>query len=325
MAVYTKLAKSQIEQLSKHYALESLVSFQEISAGIENTNYFLDTYSQSGGSARWVLTVFENLGAKDLPFFCALTSYLGERGFNVPAPLKALDGEFISEIEGKPALVVNCLRGASIDQPNILHCRAVAGYLAKMHLALQDFPQERTLVRGGEWMTQQRERLVNSDIGKEDLQLLDRSIKRYQDDYLEKLQLCPQGIVHGDLFKDNVLFEGEELSGVIDFYHACKATLLFDLAVLINDWVWDPKKNEYNQSALEVVLESYQAVRAFTAAERQALFYCLELAALRFWISRLVSFYLPGYQKHGATGDTAKDPDEMKVILLSAQGLSIGD
>jgi homoserine kinase type II len=323
MAVYTKLATSQMEQLSRHYALESLVSFQEISAGIENTNYFLDTYSQSGGSTRWVLTIFENLAVQELPFFCALTAYLGEQGFKVPAPLKASDGAYISEVQGKPALVVNCLSGASVDSPNLQHCREVAGYLAKIHLALQDFSQERALVRGGEWMSEQRELLAKSDIEKEDLQLLDRAIKRYQNEYREKLLLCPQGIVHGDLFRDNVLFEGETLSGVIDFYHACQATLLFDLAVLINDWVWDASLNAYDMPALEAVLESYQAFRTFTDEEHQALFYCLELAALRFWISRLVSFHLPGYQQHGAAGDTAKDPDEMKAILLCAQGLSL--
>ena len=132
---------------------------------------------------------------------------------------------------------------------------------------------------------------------------------------------CPQGIVHGDLFRDNVLFEGAKVSGVIDFYHACQASLLFDLAVLANDWAWDKELGDYDYTLLSAIVDAYQVQRPWTAMERDLWPRCLEIAALRFWISRLVSYYLPGYQKHSVEGDTAKDPNEMKAILLRAQAM----
>ncbi len=325
MAVYTQLTRLQVEQLLELYELGNLVSYSEISAGIENTNYFLDTYLEShGGSGlglkgRYVLTIFENLSKEALPFFSDLTAHLSREGFKVPAPEFDANGESVFELNEKPGMIVKCLSGSATELASVEQCKAMAVYLAKMHLALRDFPRTRPLTRGEAWMVQQKALLIDSAIPKHDLDLLERSILRYTEEYGVATQECPQGIVHGDLFRDNVLFEGEVVSGVIDFYHACQATLLFDLAVMVNDWAWDSSKGGYDEALMVETVRAYQAYRPWTENEQRVWPRCLELAALRFWISRLVSFHLPGYQQHSMEGDTAKNPDEMKAILLRTQ------
>lgn len=322
MAVYTRLKSSQVEQLLERYSLGRLKVLNEISSGIENTNYFLDTASLNDEqSHRYVLTVFENISRDDLPFVNDLTSYLAKNGFNVPAPVIDGLGETVFEIESKPGMIVHCMSGESVDRPSITQCESMAGYLAKMHLALREFSRHRDLERNEFWMKSQSERLEQTSLPQEDFALLELSISRYRRVYGAELQTCPQGIVHGDLFRDNVLFEGTQVSGVIDFYHACQATLLFDLAVMVNDWGWDESVGDYNEAKVNAITQAYQANRPWTEQEQRSWPRCLEVAALRFWISRLVSFYLPGYQKHSVEGDTAKNPDEMKAILLKAQAL----
>lgn len=327
MAVYTQLTRSQIDKLLESYDLGELVGFSEISAGIENTNYFLDTYPKSGGeeadkgAVRYVLTLFESMEKNTLPFFNELTTHLAREGFKVPAPVLTKQGEAIFELEQKPGMIVQCLSGKAVGKPKVTQCEAMAEYLASMHLALRDFPRSRPLARDSDWMLAQKGLLQQSAMPEEDFDLLEQSIFRYSNEYGSATQDCPQGIVHGDLFRDNVLFQRDEVSGVIDFYHACQATLLFDLAVMANDWAWNASKGDYDEGLLRAITQAYQSHRPWTDREREVWPRCLELGALRFWISRLVSYYLPGYQQHSVEGDTAKNPDEMKAILLRAQAL----
>jgi homoserine kinase type II len=320
MAVYTQVSQSQVEMILESYSLGQLSALHEISGGIENTNYFLDIRcTKDHVITRYVMTIFEEISEDELPFFNELTSHLARKGFKVPAPVMNSAGEAVFVLDSKPGMIVQCMTGRDTREPALEQCVAMAEYLANIHLALRDFPRRRSLARDDVWMDSQLALLKNSDIPSEDLGLLERSISRYKNKYSAELQECPQGIVHGDLFRDNVLFNGSNVSGVIDFYHACQATILFDLAVMVNDWAWDSIASRHVEGKVNAITKSYQSVRPWTDQEQRLWPRCLEVAALRFWISRLVSFYLPGYQKHSVEGDTAKDPDEMKAILLRAQ------
>ncbi len=314
MAVYTALSKQDIEQLLTQYDIGELSSFQEISSGIENTNYFVTTRVESGDLKRWVLTLFENLKLNDLPYFCDLTRHLDQDGFSVPAPLADRAGKGIFTLKEKAGVLVPCLSGASLDVPDEKACASVGAYLAGMHLSLRTFSQNRAVERNVEWMQGQLDKL-HGVMDNRDYKVLEGFFTRYRV-YQPDLLGCPQGTIHGDLFRDNVLFDEGEISGVFDFYHACDATLLFDLAVVANDWALRAD-GVHDQEKLGHLCEGYQSQRPWTDKEKVMWPYCLELAALRFWLSRLVSYHLPGYQQASLLGDTIKDPDEMKTILLS--------
>jgi len=313
MAVYTALSKQEIEKLLSQYDIGSLVDFQEISSGIENTNYFVTTSYQEQGAKRWVLTLFENLKQHDLPYFCDLTRHLEQDGFKVPAPLMNRCGEHIFSLKEKAGVIVPCLGGASLEEPDIQACAAVGAYLAGMHLSLRSFSQRRAVQRDIEWMKNQLEKL-ESYMDFHEFKVLKGYFRRYCA-YQPHLLTCPQGTIHGDLFRDNVLFDGVAVSGVFDFYHACDATFMFDLAVVANDWAIGVS-GVHDKARLTSLCEGYQSERPWTDKEKIMWPFCLELAALRFWLSRLVSRYLPGYQQASLAGDTIKDPDEMKAILV---------
>jgi len=317
MAVYTKLSASSIENILSAYDIGSLDNFQEISSGIENTNYFVDTKMLSPKNimveSEWVLTIFENVDRDQLPYFCQLTEHLSGEGFEVPAPIRSKAGNFTFTYADKVGLIVPKLKGISLAYPQKEDCAAVGAYLATMHLCLARFTLKRELQRDLVWVESQSE-LLNAKISDSDRELMDKLLGRYKACQSKLLQ-CPQGTVHGDLFKDNVLFDNGKVSGVFDFYHACDATLLFDLAVIANDWTFDD--GEYDNIKLIALTSAYQAIRPWTEMEHQMWLACLELAALRFWLSRLTSIHLPGYQQKSVSGDTLKNPDEMKTILLS--------
>jgi len=313
MAVYTALSRQEIEQLLKQYDIGGLVDYQEIPSGIENTNYFVTTSLQGGEDKRWVLTLFENLKQHELPYFCDLTRHLEQDGFKVPAPVVNRMGGSVFCLKGKAGVLVPCLIGASLDEPSSQSCTFVGVYLAGMHLSLRSFSQRRAVQRDIAWMKGQLEKLE----GKMDLsefEVLQGYFRRYCA-YQPHLLDCPQGTIHGDLFRDNVLFDNGAVSGVFDFYHACDATFMFDLAVVANDWAMGAN-GMHDKERLSSLCEGYQSERPWTDKEKVMWPFCLELAALRFWLSRLVSRYLPGYQQASLAGDTIKDPGEMKAILV---------
>lgn len=310
MAVFTILEQADIADFLSAYDVGKLESYAAISEGIENTNYFVDT-QKNGMRQSWVLTLFENLHDDELPYFSELTRFLAEKSFKVPAPEACKTGQTILTVRDRKAVLVPKLRGRAKEHPDAQACHQVGCWLAEMHLALRSFSGRRPLVRDTAWMKMQNDRLEPYMPSTEFI-VLQKYIERYHI-YRERLDKCPQGTVHGDLFRDNVLFEQGDISGVIDFYHACDATLLFDLAVVANDWCVD--QHGYVQERLSALVGSYQTIRTWTEAEKGSWANCLELAALRFWISRLVSKYVPGYQHGSVQGETIKDPDEMKRLL----------
>lgn len=330
MAVFTDLSLQDAQAILEHYQLGEAISLSAISEGIENTNYFLDTQrlvcslgdlraDEVAENEHWVLTIFENLAVEQLPFFCALTGHLHQDGLSVPAPLATISGEYLFKYKGKWGLIAPRFTGESVVSPSVKQCELIGAWLACMHHSLRSFKSQQALVRDLTWM-QSVQVHVRHALSEPDQACLAHAIKRYQD-HRPLLSACPQGVVHGDVFRDNVLFEAGQISGVLDFYNACTDVLIFDLAVAVNDWCTD-ENGCYESQKSQAMVQAYQRVRPFGRIESQAWHYCLELAALRFWLSRLRSMHGEGYQSQAIAGQAIKDPEQMKRIMLRAQALS---
>jgi homoserine kinase type II len=301
MAVFTTVTPDQATAWLARYALGGLVALEGIQSGIENTNYFLTT-DGSGPDAgstrgRYVLTLFEKLTASELPFYLGLMAHLADRGVPTPRPMPDVDGRWLGELNGKPAAIVARLAGRSVAMPGAAQCAAVGRMLARMHQSGLDYPVAMPNPRGPRWWTATAPRL-SAFMPPGEWQSLSDEIAFQASHRFDRL---PRGPIHADLFRDNVLFDGEpaspgEVSGIIDFYFACTDVLLFDVAVAVNDWCRaDPAHPAAGIDAQRAaaLLEAYSTVRAFSATERQAWPVMLRAGALRFWVSRLFDFHLP--------------------------------
>lgn len=313
MSVYTRVEGEELEVFLRRYEIGRLVDFRGISAGIENTNYFVTTED-----GEWVLTLFETVSAEELPYFLGLMDHLARRGLPTAAPLADRDGAFLQQLNERPAALVRRLPGASPELPNAIQCEAMGEVLARMHETGQDYPATRENSRGPAWWRPTAERLYSA-LSAEDACLLREELEFQHQVRQARL---PRGVIHGDLFHDNVLFEGNQLTGVIDFYYACNDVLLYDLAVAVNDWCSDAEGRL--DDALQVaVFRGYARVRSPTGAERDSWNALLRAAALRFWLSRLYDLHFPrpGEMTH------TKDPELFRRILLRriAQPVTLPD
>lgn len=273
----------------KRMSLGDLVSLRGIEGGIENTNYFLTT-----NQGEYVLTLFERLRADQLPFYLYLMKHLAQAGIPVPNPqADAKTGDILLQVEGKPAAIVNKLPGKSQLAPQAAHCQSLGSTLAHMHLAGKDYPRQQPNLRGLAWWNETVP-VVLPHLDAATAELLQSELA-YQNHIAESsaYTALPRGPVHADLFRDNAMFDGEQLTGIFDFYFAGIDTWLFDVAVVINDWCVDLATGEIDQTRADALLAAYQAVRPFSAPERQLLPAMLRAGALRFWVSRLWDFYLP--------------------------------
>ena len=306
MAVFTEVSTNEAQDLLRRLQLGTLVELRGIEGGIENTNYFL-----TSDQGEFVLTLFERLSAEQLPFYLHLMKHLAHGGVPVPDPHADENGDILLTVCGKPAAVVNKLRGKSQLAPQGAHCAAVGGMLARMHLAGRNFERRQPNLRGLPWWNETMP-LVLPHIGPEQAALL-RSELAYQNHVAASSAYAalPSGPVHADLFRDNVMFDGEELTGFFDFYFAGVDTFLFDLAVCLNDWCVDLPTGTHDAARAQKMLDAYQAVRPLTGAERALLPAMLRAGALRFWISRLWDFYLP----REASLLTPHDPTHFERVL----------
>jgi homoserine kinase type II len=301
MSVYTKVTEAQLADWLKAYSVGTLVELKGIAAGIENTNYFVTTTH-----GRYVLTLFERLPAKDLPFYLGLMAHLARHGIPCPSPIADRRNRLLAELNGKPAALVTRLPGTTLTAPTAAHCTEVGAVLADMHVAGQSYPGTLENPRGPKWWREAaREVLPFLDAPR--AQLLESELafqSRFRRVELER------GPVHADLFRDNVLFDDTRIGGVIDFYFAGVDAWLFDVAVTLNDWCVTPD-GALDDERAGAFLSAYHAVRPFTAAERDAWPVMLRAAALRFWLSRLHDFHLPrpGELVH------AHDPEHFRRIL----------
>jgi homoserine kinase type II len=288
MAVFTALTRDDVIQFLSHYALGNLREFRGISSGIENTNYFVTT-----DASDYVLTIFERLTFKQLPFYLELMRHLARRGLPVPAPQENNAGSLVSELKGKPATVVTRLPGHWIERPTPAHCAQVGTLLARMHREAQDFPIFQPNLRGIGWWKSTLPQL-ESHIPDHLFQRLAEEVI-FQDSFFRspEFEKLPSGPVHADLFRDNVLWDADRIGGVIDFYFAGCTIWLFDLAVTVNDWCVDLDSGAFDPPRVQALLDAYHAERPLTELEHQSWRAALRGAALRFWISRLFDYYLP--------------------------------
>lgn len=288
MAVFTEVALADARALFAQLDVGELLALRGITGGIENTNYFATT-----DRGEYVLTLFERLSHAELPFYLQLMRHLAQRGIPVPLPQANAAGEILFTLCGKPAAVVNKLRGQSQLQPTPSHCATLGEVLARMHLAGQDFAMQQPNLRGLPWWNATAPR-VYPHLNAQQLQLLQSELA-YQNEVAAgpAYAALPRGPVHADLFRDNVMFEGETLTGCFDFYFAGVDTWLFDLGVCLNDWAVHHADGRHDPARAQALLDTYQAVRSLTDVERALLPDMVRAAALRFWISRLWDFYLP--------------------------------
>jgi len=301
MSVYTNVLPHELDEFLKNYSLGQLQQFAGISDGIENTNYFVTT-----SKGQYVLTLFEELTLQELPYFLELMAFLAEANIPSAHPVQDNNGDYLRVLNGKPAALVKRLNGASIDIPTSKQCRSIAVQMARMHVASSEFNLTRKPIRGIEWRAQTAERVMLK-LKKEEQALLQQELAYHADKQFDSL---PLSVIHADLFRDNALFIGDELTGIIDFYYAYNGLSIYDLAVTVNDWCMsgDAEHDKQNAAAL---LHAYQTVRPIEQAERDVWVIVLRAAALRFWLSRLQDKHFPrdGEMTH------IKDPDVFRKII----------
>jgi len=306
MAVFTAVTLDDLTQWIKQFPLGQALALDGIASGIENSNFFLTTER-----GEYVLTVFENLDFAQLPFYVQLMRHLAERGIPVPAPVANADGELVVALQGKPAAIVSKLAGSSQLDPQPVHCAEVGAMLARMHLAAQDFPLSQPNLRGLDWWRATAPAVL-PHLSAPDASLLREEIT-VQEAFAASPAYArlPRGPVHADLFRNNVMFVGEKLTGCFDFYFAGVDTWLFDLAVTVNDWCIDLASGRLDPARVRALLDAYRAVRPFTADELAAWPTLLRAAALRFWLSRLYDLHVP----RAAELLTPHDPSHFERIL----------
>ncbi|MGB4912773.1 MAG: homoserine kinase [Candidatus Dechloromonas phosphoritropha] len=296
MSVYTTVEPDELALWFAPLGLGAPGTLTGIAAGMQNSNYFV-----TASGRRWVLTIFEHLAPRDLDFCLALQEHLAARGIPCPRPLAAADGRFWRPLAGKPAALFTCLPGDCIEAATVAHCRTLGAMLARLHLAGADFPSPLPNPCGHDWRERTGRRLAPA------LSADERGRLRAELDFqaAQDYSGLPHGIVHGDLFRDNVLWQdNEELSGVLDFYFAGADSLLFDLTVVANDWC--PEADQ-----LAALIAGYSALRPLTSGEEAAWPALRRAAALRFWLLRLDARQHP---RPGAVV-TIKDPDHFGQLL----------
>ena len=300
MSVYTSVNIKELKVWLQDYAFDDLTDYQGIKSGITNTNYFLMTAHD-----RFVLTLFEKNTIEDLPYFVDLMSHLATHSFLCPKPILKKNGIALSILKNKPALIVTCLKGKEVTNPEVNHCKAVGKSLAELHVKSANFVAQHQNTRDLSWIKKTAETLFN-ELPQDESKLLKEEIL-YQEKQNYKL---PKSTIHGDLFKDNVLFLNDEVSGFIDFYYACTDYLILDVAIAVNDWCVNID-GSFDEARLNAFLDAYKKIRSFNDNEDQAWNDVLRLASLRFWVSRLNDFY------HAEEGELTfiKDPNHFKKIL----------
>jgi homoserine kinase type II len=296
MAVFTEVPQAEAGALAHKLGLGEVRELRGIQGGIENTNYFLTTER-----GEYVLTLFERLTFEQLPFYLHLMKHLARRGIPVPEPQAMpasatagnADGEILHKVCGKPAAVVDKLRGKSELAPAPAHCAAVGEMLARMHLAGRDYPRQQPNLRGLAWWNETVP-VVLPFVSEAQAALL-KSELAFQNHVAGRSAYAalPRGPVHADLFRDNVMFEDGRLTGLFDFYFAGVDSWLFDIAVCLNDWCVDLATGAHDDERARAFLRAYGTVRPLARAERELLPAMLRAGALRFWISRLWDFHLP--------------------------------
>lgn len=281
MAVYTDVTVEDLEVLLKDYDIGEPVSFKGIAEGVENSNFYLQT-----DSGAYILTLYEKrVREADLPFFLGLMDHLAAKGICCPVPVHASSGARATNINGRPAAIFTFLDGLSLRRPDADHCAAAGAALAELHGAGNDFPLSRENALGlSGWRTLAEMTMADADSVQEGLsELIETSLVQFEREWPAAL---PSGVIHADLFPDNVLFMHDAVSGLIDFYFACQDAYAYDLAVMLNAWCFE-QDGTFNVTKSAKLIQGYRRQRALSDAECAALRQLAAGAALRFLLTRL--------------------------------------
>ena len=310
MAVYTEVGEADARALIEHLGLGPLQSLHGIKAGIENTNYFVGT-----AQGEWVLTLFERLTAEQLPYYLQLMKHLARHGVPVPEPQADAGGALLHRVCGKPAALVTRLPGSHRMAPDLHQCQQVGAMLARLHAAGGGAALQQPHLRGLAWWVETVP-VVLPFLAPPQAELLSGELAFQQAlAATPAYTALPRGPIHADLFRDNVLFDGlsghEKLTGLLDFFFAGTDTLLFDLAVCLNDWCAEPESGRPVFERAEVFVAAYETVRPLTSGEHRLLPALLRAAAFRFWLSRLWDLHLP----RDASLLKAHDPAHFERVL----------
>jgi len=285
MAVYTDVAADELAEFLIAYDIGELLSYKGIAEGVENSNFLLHTTAGS-----FFLTLYEKrVALADLPFFLGLMGHLASHGIVCPQPVKTRGGKTLGTLAGRPAAIIDFLEGVWPRKPNAAHCAAVGQALAKMHLAGRDFPMKRAnALSVSGWRPLFDQAASRAD----ELQHGLRQLMSDELDHLEKTwpKNLPEGVIHADAFPDNVLFLGERLSGLIDFYFACNDILAYDIAICLNAWCFEAD-HSFNVTKARAFLNAYGRERELSEAEQHALPLLARGAALRILLTRLVDWF----------------------------------
>ena len=314
MAVFTSVTLNDLNSWMDQFPLGRALAIKGLASGIENSNFFITTET-----GEYVLTIFENLSFEQLPFYLKLMRHLADHDVLVPAPVANADGELVVALHGKPASIVSKLEGSSQMEPQASHCAEVGRMLARMHLAGKDFPLHQKNLRSLDWWHATTPEVL--PFISDELQHLLRAEVHFQDafDSTPVYRALPRGPIHADLFRNNVMFVGERLTGFFDFYFAGCDAWIFDVAVTVNDWCIDDASGELDPRRVDALLNAYHEVRPFTKEEAVAWRPMLRAAALRFWLSRLYDYYQP----RNAEMLTPHDPVHFERILRLRESLPV--
>ncbi|MGL6109209.1 MAG: homoserine kinase [Rubrivivax sp.] len=310
MAVYTEVSFEQADRFVQGLGRGRLIALRGITAGIENTNYFATTEQ-----GEWVLTLFERLSSEELPFYLNYMQHLARHALPVPQPQADAAGQILHQLNGRPAALVNRLRGRHVLAPDLQHIAQLGQMLAHLHLAGADFAGCQPHLRGLAWwidtvplvlpfLDDERARLMREELA------FQRAVAASG-----AAAALPHGVIHADLFRDNVVFDEvdaqDRLSGLFDFFFAGIDSLLFDLAVCLNDWCIDQPSGRLVDEQAEAFCAAYGQVRNLSGAELRLMPAMLRAAALRFWLSRLWDLHLP----RDASLLEARDPTHFERVL----------
>jgi homoserine kinase type II len=283
MSVFTPVSDAEARALLERYSLGGLEKLEGIAQGVENTNYFL-----TATTGEYVLTLFEHIPRADLPFYVGLMDHLANHELTCPAPMRMDDGEMIANVNGKPAIIVTKLPGAPRAQPDAHACRIAGRLLGRLHVAAVDYDSSLANWRGRAWRESFAE-AVRPKISRAENDLI-AAENRYQ--AIHEDSVLPQGIIHGDFFHDNVLWDDEGGVGVIDFYFACDDALLYDVAIAVNDWCVN-RDATIDSTRAHAFIHGYETERPIEDLERSLWPAMLRRAALRTWLGRLGYNYFP--------------------------------
>ena len=321
MAAYTSISGEELSDFLAGFPFGGLTRFEAISAGIENSNYAVSTESHD-----LVLTLFEHHDATEVEEFVRLGRHLRAGKFNVPAPLPDVQGQWLHELKGRPAILCERFPGKHPKNISVEHCRQIGATLADFHLRSDSLPSPRSNERGYDWWIKASPEL--SAALSHDDQILMQDELAYQTEHRAQWLSLPQGWIHADLFHDNALFletrAGLQLSAILDLYNACSGARLYDLAVVANDWCsagWSLGKHQPLKAGhVAALVEAYHRVRPITPEEQAAWPLVLRGAALRFWLSRLLT--KTQVEKRGQSLPGHKNPAEYRDRLISHRELS---